>query len=228
MNLFQNGLDWSFVTDALFMVIPILICLTIHELAHGAAALALGDDTAKRMGRLTLNPIKHIDPMGFIMLLVVRFGWAKPVPVDMDKFKNPKLGMALTALAGPMSNFLLAGLIFLFQVPLGFMMRDGGLALFVGASLHERLLASTALISVFLGVFNLLPIPPLDGSKIVFGLLRDSHYNLLMRYERLGFVLLIALIWWGGLTTGPLRDVMNGVVRFIFELMRGPSVFLFG
>jgi len=216
-----RGLDWSVLTTALFSVIPILICLTIHELAHGMAALALGDDTAKRMGRLTLNPIRHIDPIGFIMLLVARFGWAKPVPVDMSKFKRPKFGMAVTALAGPMSNFLLAALILLFQVPIIRLMVGGDVGYYIG-----DMLRTTAIISVFLGVFNLLPIPPLDGSKIVFALLPDAQHNWLMRYERYGFILLFALVWLG-LARGPVWDVMSAVYHWIAEVMHIPSVFLF-
>jgi len=218
-----RGLDWSVLTTALFSVIPILICLTIHELAHGAAALALVDDTAKRMGRLTLNPIKHIDPIGFLMLLVVRFGWAKPVPVDMRNFRHPKFGMAVVALAGPVSNFLLAALILLFQVPIVRLLQGGdGIGYLVG-----DMLRMTALISVFLGVFNLLPIPPLDGSKVVFSLLPDAQHSWLMRYERYGFFLLIALMLMG-FTRGPLWDVLNAVFGWIADLMHGPSAFFFG
>lgn len=218
-----QGLDWSVVTTALLSVIPILICLTVHELAHGTAAYALGDDTAKRMGRLTLNPLRHIDPIGFIMLLVARFGWAKPVPVDMRNFKRPKLGMAITALAGPVSNFLLAALVFLFQVPLGRLFQSGGAGAYVAESL-----VFLGYISVFLGVFNLIPIPPLDGSKILFSLLPNSAYYRLMYYERYGMILLFALIWFGlSGEDAPLRAVMNGAVTWIWNLTAGPSALLF-
>ena len=207
----------------LLRVIPILLCLTVHELAHGVAALALGDDTAKRLGRITLNPIKHIDPIGGLMLLFVGFGWAKAVPVNMDNFRNPKMGMALTALAGPMSNFLFALLIAIFQVPLFRLLHGGGLGNYVG-----ELLFFTIQINVILGIFNLVPIPPLDGSKIVFSFLRDSHYELLMQYERFGFLLLFALIFWGGgLTGGPLLDIMSATFQWVFDVTRGLSRFLF-
>ncbi|MCL2562747.1 MAG: site-2 protease family protein [Oscillospiraceae bacterium] len=221
-DVFRN-LDWSVVTTALLSVIPILICLTIHELAHGAAALALGDDTAKRMGRLTLNPIRHIDPIGFLMLLIARFGWAKPVPVDMRKFRNPKFGMAVTALAGPVSNFLLAILILLFQVPIMRLVNGDGVGHYVG-----EILRMTAIISVFLGVFNLLPIPPLDGSKIVFSILPDKQHNWLMRYERYGFFLLLVIVMFGFSPDGPLRTFMNTVLDGFVNLTHGPSMFLFG
>ena len=103
-----SGLDWSALTDILISVIPALLCITFHELCHGLVAYKLGDNTAKDAGRLTLNPIKHIDIMGLLMIIVFKFGWAKPVPVNMNNFKKPKSGMAITALAGPVSNIFLS------------------------------------------------------------------------------------------------------------------------
>lgn len=211
-----------FISDALLAVIPILICLTIHELSHGVAAYALGDPTAKQMGRLTLNPLRHVDPIGFLMLLVVRFGWAKPVPVDMRNFKRPRAYMAITALAGPASNFLLAALIFLFQVPI--------MRLFHGGDAEQivaQTLLMTGILSVYLGMFNLLPIPPLDGSKILLSLLPPRLYNFVLHYERYGMILLFALIWFG-LMSGPLRDAMDAVWMWIADQMHTPSAFLFG
>ena len=227
-----QGLDWFVLVGMLLSVIPILICITIHELAHGLAAYALGDDTAKRMGRLTLNPLRHIDPIGFIMLLFVRFGWAKPVPVNMLNFKRPKFGMAITALAGPLSNFLLAALILLFQEPLGlplnpFYLQTAGPAIYLA-----WILETTAVISIFLGLFNLLPIPPLDGSKILFSVLRDTRYHWLMRYEHYGMFLLFGLIFFGGFIIpggfmGHLWAVMDRVYQWIADITAGPSQFLF-
>ena len=221
MNLFGQGSIGLTVMMALISVIPILVCITIHELAHGLAAYALGDDTAKRMGRLSLNPLRHIDPMGFLMLLVLRFGWARPVPVDMRNFRRPKIGMAIAALAGPVSNFALAFLILLFQIPLLRWRYLGGAWEFA-----SNVIVTTAVISVYLGVFNLLPIPPLDGSKIVFAVLPDKQHDWLMRYERYGMVLLFVLILLG-FTTGALREVMDGVLLWIETVTRGPSVWLF-
>ena len=116
MNTLQsiwNGLDWSYLLNIVLSVVPSLLCITFHEVSHGYVAYRLGDTTAKDAGRLTLNPLKHIDPMGLLMMVVFKFGWAKPVPVNMMRFRSPKRGMALTALAGPVSNVLLA-LVFLF------------------------------------------------------------------------------------------------------------------
>ena len=108
-----DGFDFTYLVSILLGVIPSLLCITLHELSHGYVAYLLGDDTAKRAGRLTLNPLKHLDPIGLLMMLVFRFGWAKPVPVNMMRFKHPKRGMAVTALAGPASNFLIT-VVFLF------------------------------------------------------------------------------------------------------------------
>lgn len=181
------GSDFSnsdFIFDALIIAIPALLCITIHELAHGFAAYKLGDNTAKMMGRLTLNPIKHIDPIGLLMILIVGFGWAKPVPVNMRNFKNPKLGMAITALAGPLSNIILALIVlFIFR-----------LLPFSSQSLGMTIVLRTVFLSTSLAVFNMLPIPPLDGSKILFSVLSDRMYIKLMQYERYGMFILLFLM----------------------------------
>ena len=216
-----QGLDWMLLVGMLLSVVPILLCLTVHELSHGLMAYAFGDDTAKRLGRLSLNPIRHIDFVGFLMLLFVRFGWAKPVPVDMRNFDRPRLAMAMTALAGPLSNFLFAALILIFQIPLRGMLASGG-----WAGQIATIFLITAIINVNLGVFNLLPIPPLDGSKILFSVLPKSAYNLVLRYERYGMILLMAVVWLG-LLAGPLHSIMNGAVSFLFDLTYGLSAFFF-
>ena len=153
-------------------------------------AYRLGDNTAKRAGRLTLNPIRHIDPMGLLMMVVFRFGWARPVPVDMRNFKNPKRGMALTALAGPVSNLLLAAVALLLYgllfIPLR---RMGGAGEFIG-----QFLTITAYLSTALAVFHILPIPPLDGSKVLGAALSDRAYWSLMRFERYGMIALGAIL----------------------------------
>ncbi len=204
LNVFRN-LDWTVLLDLALSVIPVLVCITIHEVSHGLCALALGDDTAKREGRLSLNPFKHFDLVGFIMLVVVHFGWAKPVPVDMRRFKNPKLGMALTALAGPASNMILAavalflyGLLFstLYSSTVGFY------------ALYS--LSITARISVSLGIFNLIPVPPLDGSKVLFSVMPQRWYYVLMRYEKYGSIVMIVLV-----LTGILSDPLSAAVDWV-------------
>ncbi len=193
MHILQSiwrGLDWSVLTNLLLSVVPALICITLHELAHGYVAYRLGDDTAKRAGRLTLNPLRHIDIMGLLMMIVFKFGWAKPVPVNMWKFKNPKKGMAITAAAGPIANLLIA-LVFLFLYG------------FLFALLHRpdrslnwllEMLYITAYLSIALAIFNIIPIPPLDGSKVLFSCISDRSYTKLMYYERYGMIILLVLV----------------------------------
>ena len=193
MHILQSiwrGLDWSVLTNLLLSVVPALICITLHELAHGYVAYRLGDDTAQRAGRLTLNPLRHIDIMGLLMMIVFKFGWAKPVPVNMWKFKNPKKGMAITAAAGPIANLLIA-LVFLFLY--GFLF---ALLHRPGRSLNWLLemLYITAYLSIALAIFNIIPIPPLDGSKVLFSCISDRSYTKLMYYERYGMIILLVLV----------------------------------
>lgn len=211
----SNIINTDFIYDILIAAIPALICITIHELSHGLIAYKLGDNTAKDMGRLTLNPIKHIDILGLVMIVIIGFGWAKPVPVDMWKFKHPKWGMALTALAGPASNLLLAlitlTVFMLLPYPYGgwmafiegFLMTAGELPI-ITLIIHRL-----ALINVFLAVFNLLPIPPLDGSKILFSLLPEKAYYTLMKYERFGMIFLFIIIFAGRFLS---FDIFNTIV----------------
>ena len=187
-NLFR-ALDLGSLRDLLLRLLAVLLCLTIHELSHGLAAYALGDPTAKRNHRLSLNPLRHIDWFGFAMLAVAGFGWAKPVPVNPNYFRRPKLGMALTALAGPVSNFLLSLILLALVRPLSVVTHGGSIS---GTVLE--FLVRAAVLSVGLGLFNLIPIPPLDGSKVLFSLLPERQYNLLLRYERYGMAILWALV----------------------------------
>lgn len=184
-ELFQ-ALDLSSLTAALLRAAAVLLCLTVHETCHGLAALAMGDPTAKRQHRLSFNPLHHIDGLGLLSMLLCGFGWAKPVPVDPRYFKRPKLGMAVTALAGPVSNFLLA-LLLMFAASL--------LAGVSAPGLVFSFLLETAVMSVGLGLFNLVPIPPLDGSKILFSFLPERAYNTLLRYERWGMLLLLVIVY---------------------------------
>ena len=184
-----EGFDFSYILSIIQSLIPALVCITLHELSHGYTAYLLGDDTAKSRGRLTLNPIKHMDVMGLLMMLVFHVGWAKPVPVNMYKFKNPKRGMALTALAGPMSNLVIA-VVFMFVSGLLYIpLYSSSIGYF-----FLGMLQLTAYISIGLGLFNLIPIPPLDGSKVLFSLMSDEKYDKLMRYERYGGILMLILV----------------------------------
>ena len=204
-----EGFDFSYLLSLLLGVIPALLCITLHELAHGFVAYRLGDDTAKCAGRLTLNPLRHLDPMGLLMMLVFRFGWAKPVPVNMMRFRNPKRGMAVTALAGPACNLLIT-IVFLILYGLCFSGLSGSKA---GNVLLE-LLQLTAYISLGYCIFNLIPVPPLDGSKVLFSALSDQSYMKLMRYERYGSVALLLLVW-----TGVLGRPLSRLIRAVFDLL---------
>lgn len=211
-NLFQ-AMDLGSLTAALLRVAAVFLCLTVHETCHGLAALALGDPTARSQHRLSLNPLRHIDWFGLLMMLVAGFGWAKPVPVDPRYFKKPKQGMAVTALAGPVSNFLLAALLIgVSRLIYQFAPYSVGWDMLFTFCLYQA-----APLSVGLGLFNLLPIPPLDGSKVLAVLLPDRAYLWLMRYERYGILALLALSWLG-LTGGLIDGAIMGVYGGLFEL----------
>ena len=198
-----NGFDFSGLRDILLRVIPALLCITLHELAHGFTAYAMGDDTAKNAGRLTLNPIKHLDPMGLLMMVIFGFGYAKPVPVDMRKFQNPKRGMAITALAGPLCNVLIS-LVFYFLYGLLILPLSGSST----GQLALEMMETTVVLSLAMAIFNILPVPPLDGSKVLFSLLSDEGYWKLMRYERYGFLVLAALLF-TNVIDGPLSWLLH-------------------
>ncbi|MBE6972227.1 MAG: site-2 protease family protein [Ruminococcaceae bacterium] len=199
-----NALDFASMKEMLLRIVSVLLCLTVHETCHGLAAYVLGDPTAKRQNRLSLNPLHHIDWFGLAMMVMAGFGWAKPVPVNPDYFKNPKRGMAITALAGPLSNFVLAiALLWGTRMVWQYTTADG-LLLF---------LLQTALLSIGLAVFNLIPIPPLDGSKILLSLLPERQYRLVLRYERIGI-----LVLWAVVLTGIGDRVMDVAIYGVFNV----------
>ena len=193
----------------LIIFVPvILFSLTIHEYAHAYIAHKLGDDTAKRLGRLTLNPLKHLDPLGTILLLLVHFGWAKPVPVDPRNFKDPKKDMLYVAIAGPISNIITAVVAaVLLKVILIYY------GSFIGsASVMEPIVQTLywlIFIGVVLAVFNMLPFPPLDGSRVLYGILPDSMANSIRQIETYGIFILFGIILLGG-------SIFSKVITFPF------------
>ena len=195
-----------------------LLCVTVHECCHGLAAYAMGDPTAKQAGRLSLNPLRHIDLMGLVMLALVKFGWAKPVPVDMRRFRNPKAGMALTALAGPAGNVVLTAAAMLLHGVCYFY------ELYYESALWgwlDTFCIYTALLSAGLGVFNLIPVPPLDGSKVLFSVLPPRWYLWLMRYERYGMIVMMLLLLTGVLDW-PLTVLREGLINLLNPICSWP------
>ena len=217
---FIRHFDFSRLLMLLLSAAASLLCITFHELCHGWTAYQLGDPTAKNAGRLTLNPLKHIDWFGLLMMLTVRVGWAKPVPVDLRYFRHPKRDMALTALAGPLSNFVLS-FVALLAANLVLITAPGRTA---GTYLLIFLLY-VAVLSVGLGIFNLIPISPMDGSKVLFALLPERAYYQILRYERFGMILVIALTWFG-VFSGPLSFLMENVLHGMCLVTRFPFSFL--
>ena len=208
--------------EYIFSAIVVLISLSAHELAHGYTAYKLSDPTAKYMGRLTLNPIKHIDPYGLVCMVLFRIGWAKPVPINPRNFKKPKRDTAICALAGPLTNLVIA-----FISTFVYVLLIGG---FSGIEFTNAFLFNVvkntclfvylfAIINVSLAVFNLLPIPPFDGSRIAFSLLPDKAYFKVMRYERTIYLVMLAWLFLGNLFADGLMSLPFANGNVIFEVI---------
>lgn len=206
-----------FSTDTLiqflFVVPCVLIALTFHEFAHGYMAYKLGDPTAKNFGRLTLNPLKHLDPIGTICMIFFHFGWAKPVPINSRYFKKPRRDMALTAAAGPIMNFILAfvGVLvcrILTKIFVAFPAQSDFVYYIQYAAL--TLFSYFHMLNLSLGVFNLIPIPPLDGSRIFYIFLPPKWYFGVMKYEKYIQLALLVLLW-TGLLSRPLSAAVSWI-----------------
>ena len=196
MNFSQwlGQLNLGVVWDYAIIVAASLLCIMFHEVSHGVVALKLGDTTARDAGRLTFNPIKHIDIWGLLMMAIFRFGWAKPVPIDMRNFKHPVRDMAITAAAGPISNVILAFFALCIRAGAVYVNQKTGGAI---SDFIITFMEYTAILSVGLAVFNVIPIPPLDGSKVLNALLPQEVYYKILRYERYGFLVMMVVLYTG-------------------------------
>jgi Zn-dependent protease len=206
----------NFITEFIILAPPLLLALTFHEFAHGYVAYTLGDPTAKMAGRLTLNPLKHLDPLGTIAFFLIKFGWAKPVPVNGSFFKNPRKDMLWVALAGPMTNLALAvisavaaKLVLLLYPILPSSALTGAIIIPFFA-----MLKASVWINLVLCIFNFLPIPPLDGSRILMGLLPDKMASTYASYEKYGFVIIMLLVF-----TNILPRLIGPVIHFANNLL---------
>lgn len=230
LNVLRSGQLTKEALMIMLLSIPVvLLSLSFHEMAHGWAARKMGDPTAHYLGRITLNPMKHLDPFGTLAMLLVGIGWAKPVPINPRNFRNPRKGMALTGLAGPLSNLLLSffGLLswricvaIFGALPLS-MINERTVWLF---QILTTLFSLFATMNCYLAVFNLIPVPPFDGSRIFYFLLPDKYYFGVMRYERAIMVVTLLLLFTGYLD--PILSLISGNILQLFNTIIGLVPFL--
>ena len=225
----------AIVSKIAIMLVPALLAIILHEVAHGYIAEQFGDPTARLLGRLTLNPLKHLDPIGTVAIFVFGFGWARPVPVNPGNFRRPRRDMVWVALAGPATNFLLAAVSALLLRGLG-MLDDSALAasqMYMQVTIPVKMMAGFSLyINALLGIFNLIPVPPLDGGRILIGLLPERQALLLSRLEPFGFVLILFLVFFTDIWSLALGPIINVLVSFLagdqIHLVEQAIRFLFG
>ncbi len=207
-------LDWfvNSLTELLARLIVLFTAITVHEYAHGFVAYKLGDPTAKYAGRLSLNPMSHLDPIGALCMVFFRFGWAKPVPVNPMYFKDRKRDNALVALAGPVANIILAFVFTIITALYWVLIYEKSPDNFI-CNFILMVFVQLAVVNISFAIFNLLPFPPLDGSKILGAFLSYENYNKLLQYERYGFSLLIFLSF-----TGVLGRILNLFIVPLYSL----------
>ncbi len=207
----------NFLLKLSVMLVPALMAITCHEVSHGYIAYKLGDNTARSMGRLTLNPLKHLDIFGTLMVFIVGIGWAKPVPVNFSNLRNPKRDMIWVALAGPITNLFLAILSALALRGLA----AAGESILLGASFRLfmepiiLMLAFSIYINLLLAIFNLIPVPPLDGGRVAVGLLPYRRALAYSRIEPYGMIIIILLVFFTNIFSYVLAPILNFAIRFL-------------
>jgi len=233
--LTSGGDAKEYIIHMLLCLPIILFSLSLHETAHGFVANKLGDPTAKNLGRITLNPLKHLDPIGFLCMLLAGFGWANPVPINTRNFKKPRRDMALSSAAGPASNLLLAiifaGLLKLFTVVMPHIIESviySGDIKTIDIMLNVIYFTVIFLyygisLNITLAVFNLLPIPPLDGSRLAYIFLPPKYYFGLMKYEKYIHIAIMLLLFLGVLSP-ILNFVTNGIIDLLFTIFNIPNI----
>jgi Zn-dependent protease len=202
------------------MLVPALMAITCHEVSHGFVADRLGDNTARRLGRLTLNPIRHMDIIGTLMVFVIGIGWAKPVPVNFNNLRNPKRDMIWVAAAGPVTNFSIAfisAMMMRLMIFTADSMAQAPMEIFVKPVI--LMLAFSVYINLLLGIFNLIPVPPLDGGRVAVGLLPYRQAAAFSRIEPYGMIIIIVLVFF----TNVFDNIISPMLDFSVRLLTGPQ-----
>lgn len=234
LNIILNrGSILEIVSCIISAAIVVFLVMPVHEYAHGFAAEKLGDPTPRWQGRMTLNPLKHVDYVGAVMIFLIGFGWAKPVQVDSRYFKKPKRDMAVTALAGPLSNIIFAFISALIRSVLLFIIIKSGhmfdYIAFISGQNHDSywlvvlfiivmIFEYVILINLSLAVFNMIPIPPLDGSKILYAVLPERIYWSIMRYEKYLYFALLILLFAGSGLSGVISRIVYSIANVLTDI----------
>lgn len=222
LTLLYEGFSRNALISVLLSLPIIVLSLCLHETAHGWVAYKLGDPTARNLGRLTLNPLKHLDPMGFLFMLLFGIGWAKPVPINTRNFKNPRVGMALSGIAGPISNLLLGLLGMILSVVTMVICYLAGIDPDTNVWITVLLLFLDVLafMNVALAVFNLIPVPPFDGSRFAYVFLPTKWYFKVMQYERFtGIAIMIIIFILSRIGLNPISIVVYFILNNTMDLL---------
>ncbi len=228
LDLIQSGFDRSLLIQVLLSLPMIILALCVHETAHGWVAYKLGDPTARNLGRLSLNPLKHLDLLGFLAMMTIGIGWAKPVPINARNFSNPRVGMALSGIAGPISNLLMGFIcILLYAVTWTVTVIVGDSPAVGMLEIVQMLFFVGAVINFSLAIFNLIPVPPFDGSRFIYIFLPTKWYFKVMKYERYtGLVLIGILLVLSHFGINPISIVVQFLIDLILSALQVPIYFL--